>query len=223
MREKTYLFWNLFLCATGFSITSQMVMSGEMGNFDHKIGTLIQSNHSIVLTKAAKLVSLMGGPKLELGIALVLLFLAAVYYGICQGKKMKAIVSKVTLFSAAMSITYYSNFILKGVFHRSRPLHPLGGGYSFPSDHAMMAIAFYIMGVYLLWEYIRSSKGRIVLATVGTLMPLLISVSRIYLQKHYPSDILAGFFASGFILSLMLLLWGYWQKGQDLTRGEKAG
>jgi len=90
------------------------------------------------------------------------------------------------------------NYLLKLFFHRARPSIDAtidAVGFSFPSGHSMGSMIFYGFIGYLV---IRSKRNRIT-KTVLTIMLLififLIGLSRIYLNAHYPSDVIAGFSA----------------------------
>ncbi len=87
-------------------------------------------------------------------------------------------------------------FILKRLFHRKRPATPLlfeAKGKSFPSGHAMMSVCFYglLLHMFLHTDIDPYLKSVAVILTV--LLILLIGFSRVYLQVHYLSDVLAGF------------------------------
>lgn len=99
-------------------------------------------------------------------------------------------------------ITYGLNEGLKSFVQRERPLHQLVEvtGYSFPSGHAMVGLAFYGLLAYLLCRHLRNGTLRYTLIIFFMLLVLVIGVSRIYLGVHYPSDVLAGFAAGGFCL-----------------------
>lgn len=86
--------------------------------------------------------------------------------------------------------------LLKATFERSRPLHEHGwtleAGWSFPSGHAAGAMASYGMLAYLLLRHLPPRWHLPVLLPAIALI-LTAGYSRIVLQVHYFSDVLAGF------------------------------
>ncbi|MEO5810687.1 MAG: phosphatase PAP2 family protein [Rhodanobacter sp.] len=88
------------------------------------------------------------------------------------------------------------NGALKAVFRRARPLHGHGvivaHGWSFPSGHAFSAVVFYGMLAYVLLRLLPLRFHRMVIA-IAAICAALIGFSRILLQVHYVSDVLAGF------------------------------
>ena len=65
---------------------------------------------------------------------------------------------------------------------------------SFPSGHAMLAVAFYGLLIYLIWTYTRGKEGsRPVFWSVflGILI-FCILFSRVFLSVHFTSDVVAG-------------------------------
>ena len=86
------------------------------------------------------------------------------------------------------------NILFKLFFARVRPalfnhLTP-APGYSFPSGHAMGSAAFFLT-VYLLVAAL-FPRWRWLAGVLGALLTLGIGLSRLVLQVHYPSDVLAG-------------------------------
>jgi membrane-associated phospholipid phosphatase len=85
------------------------------------------------------------------------------------------------------------NPILKIIFHRPRPqlAYVHLDTYSFPSGHAAGSAAVYALVLYLLARHARPRWQ--VFAAVGYVV-LVVSVgfSRLYLEVHYLSDVLAG-------------------------------
>ena len=90
--------------------------------------------------------------------------------------------------------------VLKLVLARPRPavgerLVALPPDSSFPSAHTMQATAFMLcvlLVVYRIWP-----QWGTLTALVAALSILLVGASRIYLQVHYPSDVLAGLVLGG--------------------------
>lgn len=97
---------------------------------------------------------------------------------------------------------------LKTLFSRIRPTDPLleeVKGFSFPSGHAMSAMTFYGLLIYLVYKYIENVALKWVLILLLSLLIFLIGLSRVYLRVHYASDVIGGF-AMG-IIWLVVALW----------------
>ncbi|MDY4041507.1 MAG: phosphatase PAP2 family protein [Collinsella sp.] len=75
-------------------------------------------------------------------------------------------------------------------------------GFSFPSGHSMMAMAFFGLIVWLVWHYERDRRQRLLLSGAFAVVIVMIGVSRIYLGVHYASDVLGGFAAALIWLAL---------------------
>lgn len=95
--------------------------------------------------------------------------------------------------------------LLKATFQRPRPETGLvqASGFSFPSGHAMVGMAFYGMLGYLIWCHLPRGRRRWV-APVTALFVIAVGLSRIYLGVHYPSDVVAGFAAGGAWLAICI-------------------
>lgn len=87
------------------------------------------------------------------------------------------------------------NSILKLIFVRERPLDMLisQGGYSYPSGHSFVSLAFYGFLIYLVTKMDLKPKIKNIIIVLLVLLISLIGISRIYLGVHYPSDVLGGF------------------------------
>jgi len=100
------------------------------------------------------------------------------------------------------------NSILKALIHRPRPMTETtlvaAYGWSFPSGHAMISVIFYGMIAYFLIKAAESWKLRSFYMILAAFIMTMIGFSRIYLQVHYLSDVLAGFAGGFFWLSVCI-------------------
>lgn len=96
---------------------------------------------------------------------------------------------------------------LKLLFHRARPLHGQGfiikSDWSFPSGHAFGSLVFYGMLACLLLRFLPARFHRGVIAAAVAMIGMVGS-SRILLQVHYFSDMLAGYAAGAAWLLLCI-------------------
>ena len=91
------------------------------------------------------------------------------------------------------------NLILKSLLQRPRPtefriINEIG--YSFPSGHSMISMAFYGFIIYLIYEKVKNKYIKWTSITLLSILIVMIGFSRIYLGVHYVSDVLAGFLFS---------------------------
>lgn len=93
-------------------------------------------------------------------------------------------------------LCFLFNQWLKSIFLRTRPEDInliVEGGYSFPSGHSMVSLAFYGFFIYLIFHKKLKKSKKMLYCSLLALLTLLIGISRIYLGVHYASDVLAGF------------------------------
>jgi undecaprenyl-diphosphatase len=190
----------------GFSLISLFISDQKINQFDHQVIQYIQGLESIGLTHTMKFFTTIGSAPIVTGLSLVLLiFLYKVLH-----HRLELILFIGTVMGSAIL-----NELLKQFFHRVRPdLHRLieVGGFSFPSGHAMNAFTVYGVVSFLLWRHIPNRWGRVLLIFVSVGMILSIGISRIYLGVHYPSDIIGGYFASGFWLTTAILFFQFYME-----------
>ncbi|HFU74714.1 MAG TPA: phosphatase PAP2 family protein [Arcobacter sp.] len=103
--------------------------------------------------------------------------------------------------------------IIKNTVERIRPdmqiIEVLG--YSFPSGHATISTALAFSLFWILKEKIKYTKT---LLFVAIILPLLISFSRVYLNVHYLSDVVAGIGLSLFWVSLVAIIFDIRKKSE---------
>jgi len=88
------------------------------------------------------------------------------------------------------------NVILKEIFARQRPVHEHGlvteTSFSFPSGHASGSMLIYSLLGYLIVRH-TPHKWHIPVAVVMSAVIIFVGSSRVILQVHYFSDVLAGY------------------------------
>lgn len=67
-------------------------------------------------------------------------------------------------------------------------------GYSFPSGHSMISVAFYGLVIYFVYKNINNKYLKWSLISLLSLLILTIGFSRIYVGVHYFTDVVGGFF-----------------------------
>ncbi len=177
----------LFICLVGFLALAEDVFNKEIMNGDI-IGYKLISTFLIsdFVTPIAKFITNFGGA-IFLSIATVMLFL------LIKNKKIGlSIISNIVIITVL-------NQLLKRILQRPRPTEfriVEETGYSFPSGHSMVSMAFYGYLIYLIYRYIKNKYVKWTLITILNILICLIGISRIYLGVHYTSDVLGGFLLS---------------------------
>ena len=177
----------LFICLVGFLALAENVFNKEIMNGDI-IGYKLISTFLIsdFVTPIAKFITNFGGA-IFLSIATVMLFL------FIKNKKIGlSIISNIVIIAVL-------NQLLKRILQRPRPTEfriVEETGYSFPSGHSMVSMAFYGYLIYLIYRYIKNKYVKWTLITILSILICLIGISRIYLGVHYTSDVLGGFLLS---------------------------
>lgn len=96
-------------------------------------------------------------------------------------------------------------FIIKDIVARVRPSMQIVevSGYSFPSGHATISTALAFTLFLILKDKSKYIKSLILFTFIT---PLIISFSRVYLNVHYLSDVIAGIGLSFFWVSLIAII-----------------
>lgn len=114
--------------------------------------------------------------------------------------------------------TYFShllNSFLKDLVVRERPrilIEASAEGFSFPSGHAMIPMVCYGLLMSFLIMNKTAAKFKAIYAVLFPLLILLIGISRVIINVHYLTDVIAGFLIGFNIVLCLLILNVYIQK-----------
>ena len=177
----------LFICLIGFlalaeDVFHQEIMNGDIVGYDI-VSKFFKFN---VSTPIAKFMTNFGG-------AIFVISLTTILFFVIKDKKIG--ISIIT----NLGIVTILNQIIKFIMQRPRPTEFRiieETGYSFPSGHSMISLAFYGYLIYLIYKYINNKHLKRTLIIILSVLICIIGVSRIYLGVHYTSDVLGGFLIS---------------------------
>jgi undecaprenyl-diphosphatase len=137
-------------------------------------------------------------------IAIVALVIAVMYIKPLIGRSLPPY-----QFSPALELP--ENFGIEG-----DSLAPFAAGFSYPSGHASRATALAFIVGYALYKRSRTA-GYAVWA-----FPIIVAITRVYVQQHYPTDLVGGFLLGVIISSVLASAMKIWQPFQ-LSRFGKEG
>ncbi len=184
---KSFKWIILFICVIGFLSLAEDVFNKEIMSADI-IGYKFISTYLIsdFATPITKIVTNFGGAIFLIMIALILLI-------VIKNKRIGISIC------ANLVIVTGLNLLLKNILQRPRPTEYRlinESGYSFPSGHSMVSMAFYGFIIYLIYKYVKNKYLKYIAITIFSILIISIGISRIYLGVHYTSDVLAGFLIS---------------------------
>lgn len=169
-----------------FGEIAETVTAGKTQAFDEAVLRFLGAHRTKVLDSAMLEITALGtGTVVMMIVAVSALFLALTRHRYS---------SLLLLVATAGGLAL--NLVLKLFFDRPRP-HVIVWGTnavssSFPSGHAMSATIVYSTVAYLAARLAQRRWERWIVMCLAAIVVVLISVSRLYLGVHYPSDVLAG-------------------------------
>ena len=182
--RENYIWLVLFICIISLLFLIIYVMNNENIVLDEK-GYYIISKYLISdnITPIFKIITFLANTYFFIPLS-ILLFI------IVKNKKIGLSIMM------NLGLSALTNFIIKNIVQRPRPLgYSLvkETGYSLPSGHSMVSMAFYGYLIYLVYKYIKNKKVKLFLIVLLSILILSIGISRIYLGVHYTTDVIAGY------------------------------
>ena len=167
--------------ATIFIILALIVITQGSLPCDGWISSHISSLYSDTLTSVMKLISDINAMRESLALSLV--FVMWLVY--------KKWYKEAKIYTTSLFLSIFAFASLKHLIARVRPESILvnAHNYSFPSGHSTMSMAM-ALGVYFVFA--AKTQKRTLLLVVTILWAILVGFSRIYLNVHWCSDVLAG-------------------------------
>jgi undecaprenyl-diphosphatase len=187
---KKFSIFVVVLCLILFSIICYGVLSYDSLVIDTKVYSFIINNiMNDGLTLILKAITELGGVAFTV-LAGVLIFM------FCKKNRWF-----ITIDLVGVTLV---NQVIKHIIRRPRPnvLRLVEeSGYSFPSGHSMVSMAFYGIIIYLVYKNVSNKYLKWILIILLSLLILSIGFSRIYVGVHYFTDV-----AGGFLLGLAYLI-----------------
>ncbi|WP_060795607.1 phosphatase PAP2 family protein [Staphylococcus lugdunensis] len=165
---------------------------------DNEVYEFIYASESFITTSI-----LLGATKIGEVWAMLSLSLMLIAYLMLKRCKIEAL-----FFVLVMGLSSILNPVLKNIFDRERPtlLRLIDiTGFSFPSGHAMGSTAFFGSVMFIINRKMSGADKGIIIGLCA-LMMLMVSISRVYLGVHYPTDIVAGIIGGVFCIVLSTLI-----------------
>ena len=201
--KKLVTYWTLIVIVTAIAISvfadlGEDVAHKSTGPLDNAVRTWFLSHQNPIVYKISYAFTWIGSPEVMVLIAIV----AGAWFYRSWGRRKAGVVIAAPAAGGVLSTG------VKLVYGRARP----GGAallnektFSFPSGHATMAAAVMVTLCYVrAREKIISWPAAIL---IGGLVPLVVGLTRLYLDVHWTTDVLGGWTAGLFIAALSAALY----------------
>jgi undecaprenyl-diphosphatase len=196
-------YWTLIAIVSGmalliFADVGENVAEQSTGPFDNAVRAWIASHQNPLLYKIAYAITWIGSPTVMVFVAIA----AGVWFYHRRGR------SKAGVVIAAPAAGGLLSGVVKLVYGRARPAGAAllnERSFSFPSGHAATSAAVMVTLCYVLArERAISWPAAIVL---GGSVPLIVGLTRLYLDVHWTTDVVAGWTVGLFVAAMSAALY----------------
>jgi membrane-associated phospholipid phosphatase len=194
------------LALAAFAALGQNVFSHESGSLDGAVQNWVLAHRHPVLEQTFHAVTVAGGIT-----AMWILAVLCTLFLLFRGKHH-------VVFSVLVAPAI-SNVILgeaKRLYARPRPAglgHGVDSSYSFPSGHATTSAAVCCTLAFVFWREGFINRGTAIAFAV--LVPLIVGLSRVFLNVHWATDVLGGWSVGLLIAVLSCTLYGGTRRVRD--------
>jgi undecaprenyl-diphosphatase len=212
---KLITFWTLIAVVSGIAISvfadlGEDVAAKSTTAFDNSVRAWVISHQNPIIYKVAYVITWIGSP----AVMVLLAVAAGVWF---YGRKGR---SKAGVVIAAPAVGGLLSGVIKVLFGRVRPAGSAilnEKSFSFPSGHAATSAA-----VVVTLCYVMAREGMISWTTavvVGGGIPLIVGLTRIYLDVHWTTDVIGGWAVGLFVAALSAALYEYLRRNAPPSVG----
>lgn len=177
-----------------FVFVTYSIFSNKIVQIDQMVHSYILSIRNDALTDTLIIIT-------NISSAYSLIVISILLLAIIKNKRIPLLICSNLIFA------YIINATAKLIFTRPRPsgINLIEeSGFSYPSGHAMISMAYFGFIAYLIYKNTKNKFSKTFLIITLSLTILLIGFSRIYLGVHYLSDVIGGFLLSIIYLTVYI-------------------
>jgi len=181
-RKTIILYTSLFL----FILITFAIFNNKITELDQSVHTHILNMRNDTLTNTLIIIT-------NISSAYSLIVISILLLAILKKKKIPLLICLNLILSYAINAT------AKLIFTRPRPsgINLIEeSGFSYPSGHAMISMAYFGFIAYLIYKNCKNNITKTLIIITLIITILTIGFSRIYLGVHYLSDVIGGFLLS---------------------------
>ena len=212
---KLITFWTLIAVVSGIAISVFADLGEDVARksttaFDNSVRTWVTSHQNPIIYKIAYVITWIGSP----AVMVLLAVAAGVWFYGRRGP------SKAGVVIAAPAVGGLLSGVIKVLYGRVRPAGSAilnEKSFSFPSGHAATSAA-----VVVTLCYVMAREGMISWTTavvVGGGIPLIVGLTRIYLDVHWTTDVIGGWAVGLFVAALSAALYEYLRRNAPPSVG----
>ncbi|MQS75704.1 phosphatase PAP2 family protein [Companilactobacillus halodurans] len=178
--------WLTLIYLTAFFLLELMVITNNsfLMSFDHSIQNLFGDITTPFNTELFSTITFLGSPIMD-----VIYLIVIILFLFKQDKKIASLWIGFLLISGNII-----SFLVKISVKRERPLQKIipASGYSFPSGHTFGTTILVLTIIVFILPQIKNQSLKTTLNLVMILWLIVVSISRIYLRGHFPSDVIGS-------------------------------